>query len=173
MKPGLAALVLLAVLCSSDVTSAFQSQSTADDQRIKEEAKILEREIHSEAKGFTTRPRKKFISDNTTEYVYATYMHEWVERIERVGNLNYPQQAREQHLHGNVILTVGLNRDGSIYSIDVTQSSGYSVLDKSAIAIVKMSAPFPPLPRDNKEKVDLLYITRTWQFQPADVPKAP
>jgi protein TonB len=98
-------------------------------------------------------------------------MRGWVNRIERVGNLNYPQQAREQHLHGDVILTVGLNRNGSIYSIDVTQSSGYAVIDKAAMAIVKLCAPFPPLPPDNKEKVDILYITRTWQFQPGDVLK--
>jgi serine protease Do len=72
---------------------------------------------------------------------------------------------------GDVILTVGLNRDGSVYSIDVTHSSGYDVIDKAAIAIVRLCAPFPPLPSDSKEKVDILYITRTWQFQPGDVLK--
>jgi protein TonB len=97
-------------------------------------------------------------------------MNGWRKRVERVGNLNYPEQAREQQVHGDVILTVGLNRDGSIYSIDVAGSSGYSILDKAAIAIVHLSAPFPALPPD-KEKVDVLYITRTWQFQPGDVLK--
>jgi len=173
MRLALAAVVLFAVLCSSDVISASQSQSTADDQRIEEEAKILVREIHNRPKGFATRPRKKFISANTKEYAYAAYMRDWVDRIERVGNLNYPQQLREQHVHGDVILTVGLNRDGSLHDVDVTKSSGYDVIDKAAIAIVKLCAPFPPLPTDSKEEVDILYITRTWQFQPGPAMKTP
>jgi protein TonB len=65
---------------------------------------------------------------------------------------------------------VGLNRDGSVNSIDVTQSSGYAVIDKAAETIVRLCAPFPALPPD-KNRVDILYITRTWQFQPGDVLK--
>ncbi|GGA34758.1 TonB family protein [Dyella nitratireducens] len=145
--------------------------ATADEARLAREAAQLAAEVRQQSQAYAKRPHKKFISANTKEYVYAAYMRGWVDRIERVGNLNYPQQARDQHLHGDVILTVGLNRDGSIYSIDVTQSSGYSVIDKAAIAIVKLCAPFPALPPDNKEKVDILYITRTWQFQPGDVLK--
>ena len=144
---------------------------SADEARLAREAAQLAAEVRQQSQAYAKRPRKKFISASTKEYVYAAYMRGWVNRIERVGNLNYPQQAREQQLHGDVILTVGLNRDGSIYSIDVTQSSGYAVIDKAAIAIVKLCAPFPPLPPDNKEKVDILYITRTWQFQPGDVLK--
>jgi protein TonB len=145
--------------------------ASADEARLAQEAAQLAAEVRQQSQAYAKRPRKKFISASTKEYVYAAYMRGWVNRIERVGNLNYPQQAREQHLHGDVILTVGLNRDGSIYSIDVTQSSGYAVIDKAAMAIVKLCAPFPPLPPDNKEKVDILYITRTWQFQPGDVLK--
>jgi len=145
--------------------------ATADEARIEQQAAQLAAEVRQQAQAYAKRPHKKFISASTKEYAYAAYMRGWVDRVERVGNLNYPQQARDQQLHGDVILTVGLNRDGSIHDIDVTKSSGYGVIDKAAIAIVKLCAPFPPLPPDSKEKVDILYITRTWEFQPGDVLK--
>jgi protein TonB len=156
---------------SDDAKDTRDTPATAEEARVAQEAAQLAAEVRQQAQAYAKRPHKKFISANTKEYVYAAYMRGWVDRIERVGNLNYPQQAREQHLHGDVILTVGLNRDGSLNNIDVTQSSGNSVIDKAAIAIVKLCAPFPPLPPDSKEKVDILYITRTWQFQPGDVLK--
>lgn len=145
--------------------------ATANEARLEQQAAQLAAELRKQSQAYAKRPHKKFISASTKEYAYAAYMRGWVDRIERVGNLNYPQQAREQHMHGDVILTVGLNRDGTISTIDVTQSSGYAVIDKAAITIVKLCAPFPPLPPDSKEKVDILYITRTWQFQPGDVLK--
>lgn len=158
---------------SDTAKDARETPDTASDSeaRVEQQAAQLAAEVSKQSQAYAKRPHKKFISANTKEYVYAAYMHGWVNRIERVGNLNYPEQAREQHVHGDVILTVGLNRDGSVYSIDVTQSSGYDVIDKAAIAIVKLCAPFPPLPPDSKEKVDILYISRTWQFQPGDVLK--
>ena len=156
---------------SDNAKDARDTQDTADEARVAQEAAQLAAELRQASQAYAKRPHKKFISANTKEYAYAAYMRGWVDRIERVGNLNYPQQARDQHLHGDVILTVGLNRDGSVNGIDVTKSSGYDVIDKAAIAIVKLSAPFPPLPPDSKEKVDILYITRTWEFQPGDVLK--
>ena len=156
---------------SDNARDARDTQDTADEARVAQEAAQLAAEVRRQSQAYAKRPHKKFISANTKEYAYAAYMRGWVDRIERVGNLNYPQQARDQHLHGDVILTVGLNRDGGIHDIDVTKSSGYDVIDKAAIAIVKLSAPFPALPPDSKEKVDILYITRTWEFQPGDVLK--
>jgi periplasmic protein TonB len=143
----------------------------ADETKIEQQAAQLAAEVSKQSQAYAKRPHKKYISASTKEYAYAAYMRGWVNRVERVGNLNYPEQAREQNLHGDVILTVGLNRDGSVYSIDVTQSSGYAVIDKAAEAIVRLCAPFPALPPDKSEKVDILYITRTWEFQPGDVLK--
>ena len=158
---------------SDNAKDARDTQDTADEARVAQEAAQLAAELRQASQAYAKRPRKKFISANTKEYAYAAYMRDWVERIERVGNLNYPQQLREQHVHGDVILTVGLNRDGSLHDVDVTKSSGYDVIDKAAIAIVKLCAPFPPLPTDSKEEVDILYITRTWQFQPGPAMKTP
>ena len=138
-----------------------------DDQRKLEMAKLAQ-EIQKESEQYAKRPKRKYISANTKEYEFAAYMRAWVARIERIGNLNYPDEARRQQLHGQLVLTVGLTRDGRVKSVDVIQSSGRKVLDDAAIRIVHLAEPFPALPED-KEKVDELYISRTWQFLPGDI----
>ena len=141
--------------------------SDEDVQRKLEMAK-LSAEVREQSQAYAKRPKKKFISSNTREYVYAAYMKGWVGRVERVGNLNYPDEARRQGVYGELVLTVGLNRDGSIKSMDVIKSSGHKLLDDAAQRIVRLAAPFPALPPD-KTRVDELYITRTWQFLPGNV----
>jgi len=137
------------------------------EQRKLEMARLAQ-EIRREAEQYAKRPKKKYISANTTEHAFAAYMHAWVARIERIGNLNYPDEARRRQLHGQLVLTVGLERNGSVKSIDVIQSSGHKVLDDAAIRIVRLAEPFPSLP-ESTENVDELYISRTWQFLPGDV----
>jgi protein TonB len=141
--------------------------SDEDVQRKLEMAK-LSAEVREQSQAYAKRPKKKFISSNTREYVYAAYMKGWVGRVERVGNLNYPDEARRQGVYGELVLTVGLNRDGTIKSMDVIKSSGHKLLDEAAQRIVRLAAPFPALPPD-KSRVDELYITRTWQFLPGNV----
>lgn len=127
----------------------------------------LATEIQRESQKYAKRPHKKFISANTKEYAYAAYMSAWVARVERIGNLNYPDEARREHVHGELVLTVALDRSGNIKGIDVIHSSGHKLLDEAAMRIVRLAAPFPPIPR--QEGIDELYITRTWQFLPGDI----
>lgn len=128
----------------------------------------LAQEVQRESEQYAKRPKRKFISANTKEYAYASYMAAWVARVERIGNLNYPDEARRQELHGQLVLTVGLDRDGNVKSVDIIQPSGHKVLDDAAIRIVHLSAPFNALPKDG-DAVDELYITRTWQFLPGNI----
>jgi len=113
---------------------------------------------------YADRPRKKFISANTKEYKYASYMEAWRSKVERVGNLNYPDAARKNKLSGSLILDVALNKDGSIHQITVRRSSGHKVLDDAAIRIVELASPYSPFPDHIREETDILHITRTWQF---------
>jgi protein TonB len=118
----------------------------------------------AEAQGFPERRRRKFISANTREHMYAAYMRSWVSKVERVGNLNYPEQARRMSLDGALVLSVDVLADGSVEQIRVLQSSGYDILDEAAVRIVRLSSPFSPLPEEITREVDVLTITRTWQF---------
>jgi len=125
----------------------------------------LAAEIARQSEAYAKRPRRKFISANTQEYAYADYMRAWVARVERVGNLNYPEEARQRGLTGQLVLTVAVRKNGVVERVDVIQGSGQKMLDDAALRIVNLAAPFPPLPR-NREEVDVLHITRTWQFLP-------
>jgi len=112
-------------------------------------------------------PRRQFISANTREYEFASYMSAWVSKVERIGNLNYPSELRRKKLHGDLVLTVGINRNGTVESIDVMRSSGLQEIDRAAIDIVQMGAPYAPLPDNIADRVDILHITRTWRFETA------
>ena len=85
--------------------------------------------------------------------------------VERVGNLNYPDEARRRRIGGLVVISVGVRRDGSVESTRIVQSSSIPMLDDAAVRIVTLSAPFAPLPR-TQEDPDVLHVTRTWQFMP-------
>jgi protein TonB len=151
---------------------AQESEQPAQNERETEQRKMemarLAQEIERESEQYAKRPKRKYISANTKEYEFAAYMRAWVARIERIGNLNYPDEARRQQLHGQLVLTVGLDRQGRIKSIDVIQSSGHNILDDAATRIVRLAEPFPALPA-SKDKIDELYISRTWQFLPGDI----
>lgn len=128
----------------------------------------LAAEIDRDSQSYAKRPRRKFISANTAEYEFASYMRAWVARVERIGNLNYPDEARTRNLQGQLLMTVAVRRDGSVERIDIIRSSGYPILDEAALRIVRLGEPYPPLP-DNSEKIEILHITRTWEFLPGNV----
>jgi periplasmic protein TonB len=124
----------------------------------------LNAEIAQRLEARAKRPRRKFISATTHEHKYAAYMEAWRVKVERIGNLNYPEVARRHNLTGSLILDVALKPDGSITDIAVRRASGYKLLDEAAIRIVNLSSPFAPFPRDIEAECDILHITRTWQF---------
>lgn len=110
------------------------------------------------------RPRRKFISAATREYRFAAYMEAWRSKVERLGNLNYPPEVRERKLSGSLILDVALLPDGNIDSVSIKRSSNSPVLDKAAIKIVRMAAPYAKFPDSFRNETDILHITRTWRF---------
>lgn len=124
----------------------------------------LSAEVRRKVEAQANRPRRKFISASTREYRYASYMEAWRAKVERIGNLNYPEDARRQGLTGNLILDVALKPDGSVHEITIRRSSGNRVLDEAAVRIVNLAAPFAPFPEDIRRETDILHITRTWQF---------
>ncbi|EGW22776.1 energy transducer TonB [Methylobacter tundripaludum] len=107
----------------------------------------------------------KFVdSVSAHKYVAAQYMKDWEDKVERTGNLNYPEVAAKKNFSGTLTMDVGIKADGSIYSIRINQSSGNPALDEAAKKIVRMSAPFAPLPVELQKELDVLVITRVWKF---------
>jgi len=132
--------------------------------RLSRERQRLSAEISQFWQEYQKRPRRKFLSARTKEYKYAEYMESWRARVERVGNLNYPEKARRQNLTGSLVLDVAIKPDGSVHNLNLIKSSGQKVLDDAARRIVRLAGPYEPFPPDIKKDVDILHITRTWQF---------
>ena len=124
----------------------------------------LNQQINQNLQAYSNAPKSKFISARTKEYKYASYMRDWVAKVERVGELNYPDAARRQNLSGKLIVQVAIYADGSVRDITIRQPSGYKILDDAAVRIVKLAAPFAPFPDDIRQETDIMYITRTWVF---------
>ena len=125
----------------------------------------LEAEIDRLQEKTAKRPKKKFLNARTHEAVAAEYMYRWVEKVERIGNLNYPDAVRRNRLSGAVVMTVGIFKNGSVESIQVDESSGQRIIDDAAKRFVQLASPFEPLVGSLGEETDILYITRTWEFQ--------
>jgi periplasmic protein TonB len=119
---------------------------------------------------YQKRPKRKFIGARTKEYRFARYVEDWRLKVERIGNLNYPEEARKGKLYGSLQLTVGIRADGSLESIGINRSSGEKILDEAAIRIVRLSGQngFAPFPPEIRHDTDILHITRTWVFARSD-----
>lgn len=124
----------------------------------------LAAEVERRQAQYAKRPKRKFVSASTQEYAYAQYLRTWVERVERVGNANYPERARVERLDGRLVMTVAVRRDGSIESVVLNTPSRHELLNQAARRIVALAEPFDTLPQ-RAERVDVLHITRTWHFR--------
>ncbi len=130
-------------------------------------AKTLEAQVSRQVDEYAQRPKKTFIGARAVEYRFAQYVDDWRQKIERVGNLNYPDAARGR-VYGSLRLSVAINADGSLASVELERSSGHEVLDRAAERIVRMSAPYARFPDNIRRDTDILVITRTWHFAQGD-----
>jgi protein TonB len=113
---------------------------------------------------FQSMPRHKYVSARTREYRYAKYMDAWRAKVERVGNLNYPPEARARGISGSLVLDVAIARDGHVGEIKLVRPADVVMLNEAATRIVQLASPFEPFPPDIARDTDVLHITRTWRF---------
>ena len=141
----------------------LSDQSTPDDLSLA--IASLQAQLDLQRQVYAKRPRKYTISSASTKKSHdALYLDSWRRRIEVVGNINYPNEARIQRLYGNLRMLVALFPNGEVSEIQILQSSGHSVLDQAAVQIVNMAAPFDPFPEAMRAEADILEIIRTWRF---------
>jgi len=126
----------------------------------------LSAKIEEIRKSYAVTPRQTYVRGaNAREFRFASYMDAWRTKVERLGNLNYPEEAVRRGISGALLMDVAINPDGSLYSVRVLRSSGHKVLDDAAVRIVKLAAPYPPLSEDILKDTDILHIPRVWQFE--------
>ncbi len=127
----------------------------------------MEAQIARQIDEYNKRPRKHFVGARARETRFAQYVEGWRQKIERIGNLNYPDSARGR-IYGSLRMTVSIRPDGSVEAMQIDRPSGHRVLDAAAEKIVRMAAPFAPFPAEIRRDTDILVITRTWTFAPGD-----
>jgi len=169
----------------TEIMSVEQSTQRTNSQKLKEETSIdiksltaaqlfersqqiakLSAEINKLKTAYQQTPKHTWVHGaNAKQYRFASYMDAWRSKVERIGNLNYPAVVTRKRLTGSLLLDVAINPDGSINSAKITRSSGFPELDRAALRIVNMSAPFPPLTKDILKDTDILHIPRVWRFQ--------
>lgn len=127
----------------------------------------MEAQIARQTEEYNKRPRKAFVGARATEVRYALYVEDWRQKIERIGNLNYPESARGR-IYGSLRVTVSIDAAGTLVGVDLERSSGHKILDAAAERIVQLAAPYARFPPDIRKDTDILVITRTWHFAPGD-----
>jgi protein TonB len=128
----------------------------------------LEAAIRQQHQAYQERPKKRFVGARTQESRVAFYVDNWRQKIERIGSLNYPAQARTPKFYGVLRITVGIKANGEIESVEINRPSGHKFLDQAAVRIVNLAAPFDRFPDNLRADTDILYITRTWTFARGD-----
>ena len=126
----------------------------------------LQAKLMLEQEKMAKRPKvTRVTSASTLAHEDADYLDTWRQRIETLGNLNYPEEARSRSIHGSLRMLVSIRPDGSVHEVDILKSSGHPILDDAAIRIVQLAAPFQPFPLEMRKRMDLLEIIRTWKFE--------
>lgn len=126
-------------------------------------------ELRLSSEKYARLPKVLQVTARTREYAPAAYMSAWVDKVERLGNLNYPQDARLQQLHGSVLVEVEINQNGNVIETNILRSSGSTILDEAAKRTIRLAAPFPPFTPELREIADRLEIIRTWIFAQGDL----
>ncbi|EXF46823.1 TonB domain-containing protein [Pseudomonas sp. BAY1663] len=140
-----------------------------DSSQLSAEIASLEAELAQEVERYAKRPRvSRQNSAATMRDISAWYRDEWRKKVERIGNLNYPDEARRQRIYGSLRMLVTIKSDGTVHELRVIESSGQAVLDEAALRIVRLAAPFAPFTGELAQKFDQVEIIRTWRFERGD-----
>ena len=169
MRVGSLSLILIFIillLLGYSTASADSGHKQTRTDALAQDLRQVSAEVDAKPEANAKPLRRKVIDDTTIaqEPKYAAYLRAWSKKIERIGALNYPDEAKRQKLNGTLVLRVSLWPNGTIHEIALLRSSGYKILDEAAIRTVRMAAPFAPFPKDIAGEIDILDIVRTWRF---------
>lgn len=138
----------------------------ADIPFVSAEVASLRAKLDRQQQAYAKRPRiRRLISVSTERAVDAEYLSKWRQKIEYVANQNFPQQALEDRIFGDLLMLTVIRSDGTIHSVELRRSSGHKILDNAALQAVHQAAPFAPFPAEISKDTDLLEIIQTWRFR--------
>ncbi len=157
---------------------AFDGESTHDDPSdyanpgqlqaapiLSQDGEQISRQINLAYLNSQAKPRERYFSERSRASKFAPYIEKWRQKVERIGNLRYPEEAIRKQLEGSLILDVSIHSSGALHGISVLETSGKKALDDAAQRIVRIAAPFDPFPESFAHELDVLHIVRTWEFE--------
>ena len=155
--------VLDSAFSEFEITESQQSENLESTQKLPTREQLAQ-EINLAYLNAQALPREKYVSARAKESIYALYIEKWRLLVERVGNLNYPEAAKQQKLEGTLVLDVAINSRGDVEKVRILNSSGFKILDDAATRIVHIASPYDRFPDSISKDIDILHIVRTWEF---------
>lgn len=107
-------------------------ETRADPQPIDQEQTVIR-----QAETVTTAP----VSTGTVQAHYGWLKADLMHHIERLKR--YPQHALENKWEGRVVVRAVIWDNGSLTDLSIVESSGYDVLDRASLELVKRISPVP------------------------------
>ncbi len=137
-----------------------------DTPLISPELASLQAKLDRLKQDLAKQPRIRRLTSVSTKASYdAAYLHDWADKVEFIGNKNFPKAALRDEIFGSLRLSVLILPDGTVEKVEILQSSGHSILDEASMHIVRLASPFNPFPREIRKSTDKLEIIRTWRFE--------
>jgi protein TonB len=147
-------------------TQEFREAQLEDTPLLNPEIASLRAKLDLLQQEFARRPRiRRMTSVATRSSIDAEYLNRWTQKVELMGNQNFPKAALENQIFGSLRLSVIINSDGSVDKVEVLKPSGHPILDQAALQIIRMAGPFDPFPPEIRQSADQLDIIRTWRFE--------
>ena len=147
-----------------DGQSLTKEELAVLEKAAEQQLNLLQKQIDEQQKASSKRPRRIFVGARTKDYRLALYIEKWRQKIEKAGNQNYPKEAAAKHIYGKVQATVSIMANGTVEFTEINKSSGHKILDDHVLDTIKRAAPYQPFDDNLKKDVDILSITRTWQY---------
>jgi periplasmic protein TonB len=168
-------------LVSTEAASQLKAQHDNDDKTPSPEERLAQEEDIAPVSPETSalqakldrlrqsealKPKiKRIQSEATRASLDAAYLYAWNQKVEALGNEQFPEAALRQKIFGTLMMAVTLNRDGSLFEAEIIKPSQHPLLNQTALQLVHLAAPFEPIPKEVLDGHDKLEIIRTWSFE--------
>ncbi|MBC6906032.1 energy transducer TonB [Saccharophagus sp. K07] len=147
-------------------TQEFREAQLEDTPLLNPEIASLRAKLDRLQQEFARRPRiRHMTSVATRSSVDAEYLNRWTQKVELMGNENFPRAALENQIFGSLRMSVIINADGTVDKVEILKPSGHPILDQAALQIIRLAGPFEPFPPEIRQTADQLDIIRTWRFE--------
>jgi protein TonB len=148
----------------TDDPAPTRQRAAALVQQAAPQTTAMELAMRAELPSGQDDARTLLATPSTRQSGLAEYLDAWRRRVERIGTANYPRELLGNIDAGRPTLEVVIAADGRLDDIVVRRSSGDTALDQAALRILRLAAPFPPLPPSIREDYDVLRFAYEWDF---------